>query len=69
MSQRHFVDHLPDLIDPDDYPDDPNGRRIRLRIRLTDQGIEILGDAVRPDELDRLLETLDPEVIEQMLCG
>ncbi|MCG8419471.1 MAG: hypothetical protein MJE77_16190 [Proteobacteria bacterium] len=69
MSKREFVDTLPDLITSNDYSDDPGGRRIRLRIRVTDQGLEVLGDTARPDELDRLLEQLDPEIIEQMLCG
>ncbi len=69
MSQYRFVSELPDLITPDEYAGDPQGRRVRLRIRVTDGGIEILGDAVRPEELERLLEELDPETIEQMLCG
>lgn len=69
MSDRRFVEHLPDLIAPEEYAGDPAGRRVRVRIRVTAEGVEVLGDAVRPDELERLLQGLDPEVLEQMLCG
>lgn len=69
MAEHQFVEHLPDLIHPEDYPSDPEGRRVRLRIRPTADGIEVLGDAMRPAQLEELLAELDPEVIEQMLCG
>lgn len=38
-------------------------------LAITDQGLEILGDAVHPGELERLLQALNPETIEQMQCG
>jgi FtsH ternary system-associated peptide len=69
MAEYRFVPHLPDLIHPEDYADDPEGRRVRLRIRITDEGVEVLGDALRPLALERLLEELGAEIIEQMLCG
>jgi len=69
MTERRFVDHLPDLISPEEYAADPEGRRVRVRIRVTPDGVEVLGDAVRPEDLERLLLALDPAVIEQMLCG
>lgn len=69
MAEYRFVDELPDLIHPEDYASDPAGRRVRLRIRATAEGIEILGDAMRPATLEELLEALGPEVVEQMLCG
>lgn len=69
MADYRFVAHLPDLIQPEEYSGDPRGRRVRLRVRATDDGVELLGDAVRPVALERLLEALDAEVIEQMLCG
>ena len=69
MADYRFVQHLPDLIHPKDYAGDPEGRRVRVRIRATEQGVELLGDAMRPDELEKLLESLDAKVIEQMLCG
>lgn len=67
--QHRFVEHLPDLISPEEYAADPNGRRVRVRFRVTAGGVEVLGDAVRPLDLEALLEALDPAVIEQMLCG
>ena len=69
MTRYQFADHLPDLIEPEEYADDADGRRVKVRLRISERGIEILGDAVRPDELERILLALDPEVIEQMLCG
>lgn len=69
MVDYQFVAHLPELIQPEEYPHDPQGRRIRLRICATGDGVELLGDAVRPAALERLLEELDAEVIERMLCG
>jgi hypothetical protein len=69
MAEYRFVQHLPDLILPEDYAADLRGRRLRLRIRATAEGVELLGDAMRPDLLEQLLEELGAEVIEQMLCG
>jgi hypothetical protein len=69
MTEHQFVDHLPDLITPEEYASDPEGRRVRLRIRVTPAGVEVLGDAVRPEELESLLGALDPAIVEQMLCG
>ncbi len=67
--KHRFVDHLPDLIHPEDYPSDPGGRRVRLQIRASADGVEILGDAMRPAVLEELLAELEPEELEQMLCG
>jgi hypothetical protein len=69
MTERRFVEHLPDLISPEEYAGDPGGRRVRVRIRVTAEGVEVLGDAVRPEALERLLDGVDPAAIEQMLCG
>ena len=69
MADYHFVPHLPDLIQPEDYPGDPMGRRLRFRIRATAEGVELLGDAMRPETLEKLLKALEADVIEQMLCG
>jgi len=69
MTNRIFVENLEDLITPEEYADDPQGRRVKLRIRATDNGVEVLGDAVRPKDLEELLLALDPAVLEQMLCG
>ncbi len=67
--KHRFVEQLPDLIHPEDYPSDPDGRRVRLRIRTSADGVEILGDAMRPALLEEILEELGADEIEQMLCG
>jgi hypothetical protein len=69
MSGSRFVEHLPDLIQPDEYAAHPEGRLVRLRISVTEDGVEILGDAFRPEILEEILRRLGPEEIEQMLCG
>ncbi len=69
MTEYRFVEHLPDLIEPGDYAGQPAGRLVRVRICVTADGVQILGDAFRPAALERLLEHLGPDVIEQMLCG
>ncbi|MDJ0842264.1 MAG: hypothetical protein QNK37_37530 [Acidobacteriota bacterium] len=67
--EYRFVPELPDLIQPEEYAGDPEGRRLRVRLRATDQGLELLGDAANPAYLERLLAVLGAEVVEQMLCG
>jgi hypothetical protein len=67
--EHEFVDVLPDLIQPEEYDSDPEGKRVRLRIRVRDDGIEILGDSVRPRSLESLLSQLEVRKVEQMLCG
>lgn len=69
MTEYRFVAELPDLIQPEDYASDPMGRRVRFRIRVTPDGVEIVGDAMCPGGLEEMLEALEPSVIEQMLCG
>lgn len=69
MSEFRFVENLPDLIQPDEYADHPDGRLLRFRISVTEDGVEILGDAFRPEVLEEILRGLGPDEIEQMLCG
>ena len=69
MSQVRFVDSIPDLIQPEDYAADPEGRLVRVELRLTPEGLEILADAQRPALLEELLEALEGVEVEQMLCG
>lgn len=69
MSGYRFVKDLPDLIQPEEYADHPEGRLVRLRISVTADGVEILGDAFRPEVLEEILRKLGPDEIEQMLCG
>jgi hypothetical protein len=69
MVDYRFVPNLPDLIHPEDYASDPEGSRVRIRIRVTEDRVEILGDAMRPQVLERLLEEMGAKAIDQMLCG
>ncbi len=69
MTGYRFVENLPDLIQPEEYADHPEGRLVRLRISVTEDGVEILGDAFRPEVLEEILRRLGLDEIEQMLCG
>nr|VFK60532.1 MAG: hypothetical protein BECKTUN1418F_GA0071002_12192 [Candidatus Kentron sp. TUN]VFK60920.1 MAG: hypothetical protein BECKTUN1418D_GA0071000_11392 [Candidatus Kentron sp. TUN]VFK69966.1 MAG: hypothetical protein BECKTUN1418E_GA0071001_12242 [Candidatus Kentron sp. TUN] len=69
MTEFHFVGQLEDLIRPEEYLEDTQGKRVRLRIRSTPQGVEIIGDAIRVRDLEEMLEKLEPEFIERVLCG
>lgn len=67
--QYRMVQHIPDLIQPEEYEHHPQGRLVRISIRADGDGVQLLGDAFRPELLERLLESLGPDDIEQMLCG
>ncbi|CAM5395491.1 radical SAM-modified peptide, FtsH ternary system-associated [Streptomyces griseomycini] len=69
MADYRMVEHIPDLIQPEEYDRHPEGRLVRISIRVDGEGVQVLGDAFRPELLERLLETLGPDAIEQMLCG
>ena len=69
MTRYEGVEDLPDLIDAAEYGDHPDGNLIRFRISVTASGVEVLGDGMRPELLESLLESLEPDVIEQMWCG
>jgi hypothetical protein len=64
-----FVPGLPDLITPEEYPEHPEGRLVRVRISVTDTGVHILADGFRPAVVEELLAALGAGPIEQMLCG
>lgn len=67
--EYRMVEHIPDLIQPEEYEDHPEGRLVRISIRTDGEGVQVIGDAFRPDLLEGLLEALGPDAIEQMLCG
>ncbi|WP_309111553.1 radical SAM-modified peptide, FtsH ternary system-associated [Saccharothrix sp.] len=69
MTNYEFVDSLPDLVQPEEYADHPTGGLVRLRISVENGEISILGDALRPELIEQLLEALGPDAIQQMLCG
>ncbi|WP_433824599.1 radical SAM-modified peptide, FtsH ternary system-associated [Actinoplanes sp. CA-015351] len=64
-----YVDDLPDLIQADEYDDYPDGNLVRLRVSFTENGLEILGDGMRPEALEALLRRIGSGPIDQMLCG
>lgn len=69
MTDYRFVADLPDLIQPEEYASHPDGRLVRIRISVTEHGVEILGDAFRPEQIEKILAALGHDEIEQMLCG
>lgn len=69
MTEYRVVRQLPDLISPDEYDEHAQGGLVRIRIAVRNGAIEVLGDAIRPELLESLLESLGDEVIEQMMCG
>jgi hypothetical protein len=69
MAEHRFVAELPDLIDASEYDDHPDGGLVRVRITVTADGVEIVGDAFRPALLEAVLARLGGGPIEQMLCG
>ena len=64
-----FVNHLPDLMTWEDYAVADRRKVVRVRLTVTAEGVEVLGDSPYPQLLEELLASLGPEVIEMMLCG
>jgi hypothetical protein len=64
-----FVQDLPGLLTAEDYRQESIPKKIRLRIKTTEQGIDILGDSMYPEELETLLRQLDAREIQMILCG
>jgi hypothetical protein len=67
--QHVFTETLPDLIDASEYSQFPDGTLVRIRISVTNEGVEILGDGLRPELIERILGALANGPMEQMLCG
>lgn len=67
--QHVFVDSLPDLVDAGEYGRYPDGSLVRLRISVSENGVEILGDGLRPELVEEVLRALGTGPVEQMLCG
>ncbi len=64
----HYVDRLPDLMRPGDYGQS-HRRKIRVEIRMTDKGVEILGDSMYPVLLEELFTRAGARKMKGMLCG
>jgi hypothetical protein len=69
LTEHVFVEALPDLIDAAEYEDHPDGDLVRVRVTVTESGIEILGDGMRPAAVEAVLAALGLPEMEQMLCG
>ncbi|MBN2332420.1 MAG: hypothetical protein JXO49_12600 [Deltaproteobacteria bacterium] len=64
-----FVSQLPDLMVPDDYRQGGSGKKVRIQINPSGEGLEILGDTMHIDELERLLAAVGATTVERVLCG
>jgi hypothetical protein len=64
-----FTDSLPNLITPDDYRQENHGCKIRVQIRQTEEGVEIIGDSRHIVELESLLAAAGIREMERVLCG
>jgi hypothetical protein len=64
-----FVAHLPDLITAEDYAAPPGVKKVRVRITITEEGVEILSDSPYPALLEALLAQAGVEEVEKVLCG
>lgn len=69
-----FTESLPDLIGAHEYNQYPDGTLVRIRISITENGVELLGDGIRPELVEQVVSAIsdgvgDPVVMEQMLCG
>lgn len=60
---------LPDLMQAEDYRDAATVKKVRFRLTLNDDGLEILGDSLYVDPLEQLLRLVGDHSIERSLCG
>jgi hypothetical protein len=67
--QHVFTESLPDLVDASEYSKYPDGTLVRLRISVSEHGVEILGDGLRPELVEQVLKAIGGGAMEQMLCG
>jgi hypothetical protein len=69
-----FTESLPDLIGAHEYNNYPDGALVRIRISVSANGVEILGDGIRPELVEQVLAAITSGargtvLMEQMLCG
>jgi len=64
-----LVNDIPDLITWDDYEEVEAKKLVRVQLRVTENGVELIADSPYPKLLEELLEKLGPEVIETLICG
>ncbi len=64
-----IVAELPDLMRPEDYREATASRKVRVRLTLGADGVEILGDSLYVETLENLLRQSGSYPIERSLCG
>ena len=64
-----IVADLPDLMRAEDYQDAAAFKKVRFRLTLNDDGLEILGDSLYVEPLERLLRLTGQHSLERSLCG
>ena len=64
-----IVTSLPDLIQAEDYKCCAEQKKIRLRISINENGVEILGDSLYVEPLEKLLTASGATLLERSLCG
>jgi FtsH ternary system-associated peptide len=67
--QHVFTELIPDLINADEYDKYPDGTLVRVRISVSENGVEVLGDGLRPELVEEVLKAIGGGPMEQMLCG
>ena len=63
-----IVAELPDLMRSEDY-NDAAVKKVRFRLTLNDEGLEILGDSLYVEPLERLLRLTGQHSLDRSLCG
>jgi len=65
-----IVAELPDLMRPEDYMNAAMTKKVRFRLTLNDEGLEVLGDSLYVESLERLLSgVIKKQPLERSLCG
>ena len=64
-----IVASLPDLMQAEDYKCCTEQKKIRLRISINENGVEILGDSLYVEPLEKLLADSGATLLERSLCG
>ena len=64
-----IVADLPDLMKAEDYQNCTESKKIRLRISINKNGVEILGDSLYIEPLEELLAAGGATLLERTLCG
>ena len=67
--KTRFVSYLPDLITEGDYLEPVDRPKLRVQIKSTEEGVEILGDSLYAALVEKMLTECGTEEIERMLCG